>query len=154
MAPQYEENPSSHHGWMREDRLTDRQLMDWTLSNIPWFRIGRAMNTKCNSIILYVVDVEMANAVHCTTGTAAANGYNQEAQNNNASDTDITPIYGICSSAIVYTKMSLQSSLSVLMITCTADAKCLWCFLPWTHQNMSQVPTYTSEGGHNVMRTT
>ena len=40
---QYEENPSSHHEGIHEDRLTDRWT-DWTLFYIPRFRLGGAGN--------------------------------------------------------------------------------------------------------------
>ena len=40
---QYEENPSTHHGGMHEDRLTDG-WMEWTLSYIPQFYLGGAWN--------------------------------------------------------------------------------------------------------------
>ena len=48
---QYEENPSSHHGGMLEDGLTDGQLdrlTNWTISYIPLFHLGRAGNKKVN----------------------------------------------------------------------------------------------------------
>ena len=40
---QYEENPSSHHGGMREDGLMDG-LTDGTISYIPQLHLGRVGN--------------------------------------------------------------------------------------------------------------